>query len=221
MFDREQMAREQDADLRELAELGMSFARKLEARVEGVASVAEVQALALAFNRIARGVRLTHALRTKLARDHLEIGKLDRAAAQKAVERRKAQVTAVLDREIFTDEADQDTADHLAERLTERLDAEALFDDFLNGPLDHVIARIRKDLGLAAPDPPPGRSPIEGGEDRGLAEGKAVAIDNDLSIAVTNAHSDRRGLQPPQSAALTAPPEGEHLEDTALKPAPS
>jgi hypothetical protein len=211
MFDREQMAREQDADLRELAELGMSFARKLEARVEGVASVAEVQALALAFNRIARGVRLTHALRTKLVRDQLEIGKLERVAAQKAVERRKAQVTAVLDREIFTDEADQDTADHLAERLTERLDAEALFDDFLNGPLDHVIARIRKDLGLAAPVPPPGRSPIEGEVDRApRREPEGVA-----------AHSYRRGLQPPQSAALTAPPEGEQLEGATLKPAPS
>jgi hypothetical protein len=217
----EDRAGRQDRLLDEMADLGMSFARKLEARVELVTSVDEAQALARAFDRVTRSARLAIALQNKLARDRLEIGRLDRAAAHKAVERRKAQVTAALDREIFTDEADQDEADTLAERLTERLDAEALFDDFLNGPLDHVIARIRKDLGLAAPDPPPGRSPIEGGEDRGLAEGKAVAIDNDLSIAVTNAHSDRRGLQPPQSAALTAPPEGEHLEDTALKPAPS
>jgi hypothetical protein len=153
MADLEEMAKEQDQMLRELAELGMSFARKLEARVDLVTSVGDAQALALAFHRIQRGVRLTLALRTKLARDHLEIGKLERAAAQKAVERRKAQVTGVLDREIFTDEADQDTADHLSERLTERLDAESLLDDFLNGPLDHVIARIRNDLGLPVPSP--------------------------------------------------------------------
>jgi hypothetical protein len=211
MTDLEEMAKEQDQMLRELAELGMSFARKLEAKVELVTSVDEAQALALAFHRIQRGVRLTLALRAKLVRDHLEIGKLERSAAQRATERRKAQVTAVLDREIFTDEADQDEADTLAERLTERLDAEALFDDFLNGPLDHVIARIRKDLGLAAPVPPPGRSPIEGEVDRApRREPEGVA-----------AQSYRRGLQPPQSAALTAPPEGEQLEGATLKPAPS
>jgi hypothetical protein len=164
MANLEQMAKEQDQMLRELAELGMSFARKLEAKVELVTSVDEAQALALAFHRIQRGVRLTLALRAKLVRDHLEIGKLERSAAQRATERRKAQVTAVLDREIFTDEADQDTADHLAERLTERLDAEALFDDFLNGPLDHVIARIRKDLGLPEEHHAPGSSPVETGE---------------------------------------------------------
>jgi hypothetical protein len=207
----EDRAGRQDRLLDEMADLGMSFARKLEARVELVTSVDEAQALARAFDRVTRSARLAIALQNKLARDRLEIGKLDRAAAHKAVERRKAQVTAVLDREIFTDEADQDTADTLAERLTERLDAEALFDDFLNGPLDRVIARIRKDLGLPDPVPPPGRSPIEGEVDRApRREPEGVA-----------AHSYRRGLQPPQSAALTAPPEGEQLEGATLKPAPS
>jgi hypothetical protein len=207
----EDRAGRQDRLLDEMADLGMSFARKLEARVELVTSVDEAQALARAFDRVTRSGRLAIALQNKLARDRLEIGKLDRAAAHKAVERRKAQVTAVLDREIFTDEADQDTADTLAERLTERLDAEALFDDFLNGPLDRVIARIRKDLGLPDPVPPPGRSPIEGEVDRApRREPEGVA-----------AHSYRRGLQPPQSAALTAPPEGEQLEGATLKPAPS
>jgi hypothetical protein len=197
MFDREAMAQEQDAVLQELTELGLEFARELKAQVKLVRSVEDAQALARAYDRVVRSVRLALALRTRLARDNHELARLDRASAQKAADSRKAQIKAVLEPEIYTEDADQTAADTLYERLTERLDRDALFETFLNAPIGAAIARIRKDLGLLEAPEAPVTSPIAaamagGDEERGFAEGKADAIDDDLSIGVTNVRADAR-----------------------------
>jgi hypothetical protein len=215
MVDLDAMAEEQDRSLKALTDLAMAFARKLDAKVELVTSVEETAVLARAFDRVLRGARLTIALRSRLVRDRREIDKLDRAAAQKAAGRRKDQVKAVLEAEIFTDHRDQESAETLYERLTDRLDREALFDAFLSGPVEAAIARIRKDLELeegdAESDPPPGRSPIEGQVDRAeRREPEGVA-----------AHSHLSGLQPPHPVSPGAPPEGEHLGGSSLRPTPS
>jgi hypothetical protein len=203
MPDLDAMAEEQDRVLRELTELGMGFARKLDAKIELVKTVEEAAVLARAFDRIMRGVRLTVALRSRLVRDRHEIAKLGRGDAQKTASRRKDQIKAVLEAEIFIDHRDQETAETLYERLTDRLDRDALFDAFLSGPVDAAIARMRRDLGLAAPVPPP-----QGEGDRVAVEGVA-------------AHPHLSGLQPPHPASPGAPPEGEQLWGPTLKPAPS
>jgi hypothetical protein len=202
MFDREAMAQEQEAVLQELTELGLEFARELKAQVKLVRSVEDAQALARAYDRVVRSVRLALALRTRLARDNHELARLDRASAQKAADRRKAQIKAVLEPEIYTEDADQTAADTLYERLTERLDRDALFETFLNAPIGAAIARIRKDLGLADPVPPPGRSPIEVEVDRALGR----------ETEGVETRSDRPGLQPPHRPVAGAPPEGEQLK---------
>ncbi|HEY3696303.1 hypothetical protein [Phenylobacterium sp.] len=150
MSDRDATAEEQDRVLRELAELGLAFARDLAAQVATVKSVAEADALALAFHRVTRSVRLAIALQAKLARERHEVARLDRTAAARRTEARKEQIRAVLSREIFTDEAEQEAAESLAERLDERLDEDALFEAFLDGPVEAAIARIREDLELPA-----------------------------------------------------------------------
>ena len=152
MSDRDATAEAQDRVLHELAELGLEFARELKAQVGLVKSVAEADALALAFHRVTRSVRLAIALQAKLARERHEVARLDRTAAARRTEARKDQIRAILDREIFTDQAEQEAADKLAERLDERLDEDALFEAFLDGPVEAAIARIRQDLGLPAAD---------------------------------------------------------------------
>jgi hypothetical protein len=148
MSDRDAMAEAQDRILHELAELGLAFARDLAAQVASVTSVGEADALALAFHRASRSVRLAIALQAKLARERHEVARLDRTAAARRAEARKDQIRSVLSREIFTDQAEQEAAESLAERLDERLDEDALFEAFLDGPVEAAIARIRQDLDL-------------------------------------------------------------------------
>jgi len=65
-------AAHQDAVLSELAELGLAVARGIEARFDRVETVAEMEALAGAFEKVARGVRLSVALQARLARERSE-----------------------------------------------------------------------------------------------------------------------------------------------------
>src|SRR5688500_13108755 len=55
--------------LTELAELGLSLARKIHAQAETVEDVEQAAELSLAFHRVSRSVRQTVALEAKLERD--------------------------------------------------------------------------------------------------------------------------------------------------------
>ena len=138
--------------LSELTELGLSVARDLEARCRSAASREDAEGLALAFHRIARSVRLTLALEARLERDRRSGWRDERAHAAHRVQVRKAQVRAALARCVYT-EREADEAEALLDEVEERLEDDALFDAFLEGPVEACIARIRKDLGLP-PDPP-------------------------------------------------------------------
>jgi hypothetical protein len=150
MSSREAMLEEQDQILRDLAQLGLAFAQELKARVELVTTVAEADGLALAFHRVTRSVRLALALRSKLARDRLALARMDADLFAERAKARRKQIHTVLINEIYADDdLDQEGADALAERLDETLDEEALFDRFLEGPVEAGIAHIREELGLA------------------------------------------------------------------------
>jgi hypothetical protein len=138
--------------LAELAELGMAAVRSLAARLDAATSREEAEGLALAFHRISRSVRLTLALESRLAAERRQGLREDRILTGRAVERRKDQVRAVVARQAY-DEREADEAERLLEILDERLDEDALFEQFLSGPVEACIARIRKDLGLACADP--------------------------------------------------------------------
>jgi hypothetical protein len=151
MSDREAMIEEQDQILGDLARLGLAFAEDLRARVALVTKVAEADALGLAFHRVTRSVRLALALRSKLARERHELARLDSRLAEDRAKTRRKQIRTVLINEIYADDdRSQEAADDLAERLDETLDEEALFDRFLEGPVEAGIAHIREELGLAA-----------------------------------------------------------------------
>ena len=152
------IADQQDRILAELAELGLSFARGLEARVGLVQSVEDAQALALAFHRVSRSVRLCVALQGKLARERRHLVREDDILGRRASEARKAQVRVAVTRAVY-DEYEHQDPEALLDELDERLDEEALFEAFTAEPLDVCIARIRKDLGL--PPSPPANDPAE------------------------------------------------------------
>jgi hypothetical protein len=147
-----EMAERHGRVLTELAELGLGLARRLAARAEASQDDAAAEALALAFHRVSRSVRLTLALESRLAGERRQGLREDRVLTARAVEARKDQVRAALTRAVQA-ERETDDAERLLDELDERLDEDALFDRFLAGPVEACIARIRADLGLPANDP--------------------------------------------------------------------
>lgn len=142
----------------ELVALGLDFARELKRRIAAVETVAEAEKLARAFHRATRTVRLALALESRLAREGHEIARLDGARDRLAAFDRKRQVRRAVVRDIWT-ETEGEAAEALTEALDERLEEAAEFAEFLDGPVEAAIARIRADLGLAkalaAPADPP------------------------------------------------------------------
>jgi hypothetical protein len=147
----EDMAQRHGRMLGELAELGMDLARGLKGRADAAETDAQAQGLAITFHQIARDVRLTLALESKLARDRQEIARHEQAGRREQVYARKAQVRAVL-ADIVWRETEGEAAEDLLEELDERLDGQALFEAFLDGPVEACIAAIRAELGLPAND---------------------------------------------------------------------
>ena len=156
----EDMGRRHGAMLGELAALGMDLARGLKARADAAASDAEAQALAMAFHRIARDVRLTLALESKLACERETIVRHERARARERIEARKDQARAVLTGAIWREREAEAVEDLLAE-LDERIEGLALFETFLDQPLDAWVAILRAEMGLPANDA--GAAPPEAG----------------------------------------------------------
>jgi hypothetical protein len=138
--------------LAELAELGLTLARRLAARAGAAGTADEAQGLAAAFHQVSRSVRLSLALESKLASERRQALREDRVLTERAVARRKEQVRAVIARAAYA-ESESDTAERLLDELEERLDEDGLFDHFLAGPVAACIARIRAGLGLPPSDP--------------------------------------------------------------------
>lgn len=145
-----EMAQRRQAALSELVELGMALARDQQARALAAETAEEAQALGAAFNQTARAVRLALALEVRLTRDLArearEAARETRELTAAAVTRRKAQVKAALAQPL----GDAESMVAYVE-LCQALEAEALYDRFLEGSVDAQIAALRARLGLRAP----------------------------------------------------------------------
>ncbi len=174
-------AAERLAMLRELAQIGMGLARDVARRAQAPGAAAGD--LGLAYGRIARAVRQTLALETRLE-DGIEVRRReDRAAhelqaarlARRTLERRTKLVRRAVGQAIEAEAEDADRVEYLIDRLDERLDDRQDDEDFLDRPLGELVARICKDLGVtvdlnlwededwarpeaAAPPPPSGEA---------------------------------------------------------------
>jgi hypothetical protein len=159
-----------EAMLGELAELGLMVAKELAVRLRECEDTQETVALAAAFQKMSRVVRLTLALDFKLERD---AAREDRAEAQEAataarlaenddddlyadddaddpVAQRQRRVSGLANRLIWNEsEGDETEYEMLREDLTARLDEAALSPDFLTLPIETLTRRLIADMGLS------------------------------------------------------------------------
>jgi hypothetical protein len=106
-------------------------------------AVPRVEVLALALDRVTRSVRRSVALMRRLQAGWPRAASDDRGAM---VRRQVARAVA----ETIRSHADDDAAERLFDELAARMDDPALLDEILTLPVDQVVRRICRDLGLAA-----------------------------------------------------------------------
>jgi hypothetical protein len=154
--------------LGELAELGLDIARAI-ARQAASQAPGEAPAetppettrapqvvkgdISLAYARVARAVRLTLALQSRLLQDlqawdevatrHLQGGRSN------AARERKARVRRILHRVIDAEVGDAADGDRLAGEVRERLEHDDIYGDVLARPVGELVAMICRDLGLS------------------------------------------------------------------------
>ncbi|THD59521.1 hypothetical protein [Phenylobacterium sp.] len=151
----------------ELSELGLTLARELHGRALAAETTVEADKLALAFQRVSRGVRQTFALELKIERARREIEREDARAAEAAepepreevdpalaearacTQDRKRRVRGALHRLIWDEaEGDEEEFEVLDYDLETRLGEAARRADFLDLPIETLIRQIKSDMGL-------------------------------------------------------------------------
>jgi hypothetical protein len=162
-----------EAMLGELAELGLMVAKELAVRLRECEDVDQTVALAGAFQKMSRVVRLTLALDAKLERDAASDARLaeqDRIEAARVadcirreevrvarasepadpVEARKDRVRSLMNRLLWTEsEGEEEDYEVLVEDLNARLDEAALSPDFETLPIETLTRRVIADMGLS------------------------------------------------------------------------
>jgi hypothetical protein len=155
------MLEQQLALLGRLAETGLEIAVALERQAKGEKGAVDVARgdIALAYARVARAVRLTIALQSKLIADFNAFGMDEvRARSQEALcakrnrqdleKTRKPGVARILERIIATEADSQETGGRLCREASEHLADPTLVGD-LNRPFSEIVAAICRDLGLS------------------------------------------------------------------------
>jgi hypothetical protein len=163
-----------EAMLGEIAELALMVARELAVRTRESEEVDQTVALADAFQKVSRVVRLTLALDFKLERDFARdardaareaekaeadavtqrrlaaLGLLAPGAAQGPVEARKTRVSNLVNRLLWNEcEGDSEDYEILFDDLSARLDEAALSADFETLPIETLARRVIADMGLS------------------------------------------------------------------------
>jgi hypothetical protein len=163
-----------EAMLGELAELSLVVARELAVRLRASEDTDETVALAGAFQKMSRVMRLTLALDAKLEREAARDAAAEAQTSEKAqaqaeaaaaaeaaraaraarpadpVEARKARVRGLMNRLLWTEsEGEAEDYDVLVEDLDARLDEAALSPDFEDLPIEALARRVIADMGLS------------------------------------------------------------------------
>jgi hypothetical protein len=122
--------------------IGLKIARAIERRVDEAgdqASLADLNAAAIAYARVGRAVRQSILLQDKLAGEQ-------RIAAAKAADLR-ARAVQIVHRAIEDGRRDTEQAERLAAEAAERLEQER-YGDILIRPVGRIIADLCRDLGF-------------------------------------------------------------------------
>ena len=153
--------------LGQLAEGGLEIARAIERQATGAGSEegapAAVQAhIPMAYARVARAVRMTILLQSKLIGElqSLEAKTAQAADAalsakyQRALERprlenaQKARLGRIVGRIAWAEDENIDRANRMEREAVERLGEDELYGDLLTRPFSEIITRLCKDMGL-------------------------------------------------------------------------
>ena len=148
--------------LGQLAEGGLQVARAIERQATGAGSGdggPNLNDLALAYARVARAVRMTLLLQSRLIQDAQTADKLKahtahcakvRQEAQRPLleDERKARVERIVGRIAQGEHDDAETVERIVEEAAERLDQDDIYGDVLSKPVSEIVARICEDLGL-------------------------------------------------------------------------
>jgi hypothetical protein len=156
--------------LGEVAELALMVARELAVRTRESEDVDQTVALADAFQKVSRVVRLTLALDFKLERDARDAAREAEKAEAKAaeqrqlaalgfaapraastpIEARKTRVSNLVNRLLWNEcEGDSEDYEVLVDDLSARLDEAALSADFETLPIEVIARRVIADMGLS------------------------------------------------------------------------
>jgi hypothetical protein len=147
--------RRQVAVLERLAEAGLELA----VAIKDQSSQAAPADIAMAFARVARAVRLTCLLQSKLIKDGDEARReadgerrrqeaLAKIDANQARRERKDRVQAIVERVAWTETEDEDRTESLVAEAGERLDTDDIYGDVLTRPMGELVAGVCRDLGL-------------------------------------------------------------------------
>jgi hypothetical protein len=147
------MLRRQVERLDTLAELGLDMARAIAAE--------KPEAAVTAFARVARAVRLTGLLQSRLLKDMddafaraqlyaPERESLARIAAiqDDPAHDHKARVERIVERQLKAQKRDQNEVERLMLEACERLDDDDIYRDVQTRPIGELVARICRDLGV-------------------------------------------------------------------------
>ena len=138
-----------------LAEAGLEVALAIEARAKAAVQdhTIDLNGLSLAYDRVARAVRMTIALQARLIEDARTREDEAEAAAQDDLAERqeihKIRAVRVVERVIEAERQDFDEVSRLVLKAERLLDDEDLYDDVLSRPIGELVARICRDLGLS------------------------------------------------------------------------
>jgi hypothetical protein len=149
-----------------LAELELAAAEKVHAKLMATEETAEVSELARSYQRLARSLRQTLALKARLKRERVQAEAKRRPEDDPRVPARKAEVREALARVVWTEYEREDAEDALEESEW-YVDVASHEDRFLTDPIPVIVARLCQQLEIPLPPipPPPGEvsaQPTEG-----------------------------------------------------------
>jgi hypothetical protein len=136
--------------LARLAEFDLAAAERVHGRLMAAEAASEIAELGRTYQRIARSLRQTLALKAKLKRDREAAAKdaPPRPPGGVAVARRIRELRQAVSRVIWAEAESADYATHMEEAFEDVLTREMLSDRFCDEPLDDHVARLCLDLNL-------------------------------------------------------------------------
>jgi len=140
--------------LDELAEIGMKAARLVGVRTDNAGPDEDVNALAMAYARAARAVRLCVMLHAKVIKDLRDGDRADLQGLKEVEAERRDQHKGRIEHLVWRKaervlgEDDEDGIEALMNEASERLDYEDMYGDLMTRPIGEVVEEISRFVGL-------------------------------------------------------------------------